>query len=143
MANVTRYDPFDMVEGMVKSVLPPFMEQMMGRMGNRQMADIPIDLCEDERSYTLWAELPGVKKEDLSVSVTGSQVSISAEVRRENAQAEEHLLLNERWHGQLFRIVQLPAEIDDAKAEAKYRDGVLEIKLPKKSAWQLKRLAVH
>jgi len=143
MANVVRYDPFDLLEGMMKSVLRPSFEAYQAQ----QAAAFPVDVTEDDRGYYIWAELPGVKKEDVSIAISGGQVSISAEAKREAAidqgQGQENMLLNERRYGNFARTLQFAAEIDDAKAEATYRDGVLILRLPKAPSAQVKRLTIH
>jgi HSP20 family protein len=148
MANVMRYDPFDLLEGVMKSVLRPGYEAAQSRpTGGSWGAPIPIDAAEDERCYYITADLPGVRKEDVNVSIKGNQVSLSAEIKREKAveqgQGKETVLCAERPTGMLSRSVQFAAEIDDSKAEAQYRDGVLTLKLPKKESAQVKRLSIH
>ena len=95
----------------------------------------------------MFAELPGVKKDDVTIQVERNALSISAEVKRENAvdqgQGKERMILNERRFGSLSRTLELGAEIDDSKAEATYRDGVLMLKLPKSESAQPKRLTIH
>jgi HSP20 family protein len=146
MANIARYDPFDLFEGVVKSVLRPGFEAA-ARGQNAWSESIPMDVMENDTSYTVWAELPGVKKEDVSVSIMGTELSLTAEVKRENAvdqgQGKETLLLGERRTGTLSRHVRFGAEIDDANASAEYRDGMLILTLPKKPSSQVKRLAIH
>ena len=148
MANPVRYDPFDLLEGVMKSVLRPGYEAAQSREGGWG-GNIPIDVAEDDRCYYVWADLPGVKKEDVNVSIVSNQLSLTAEVKREKAveqeggQGKETFLRTERPAGALSRTVQFAAEIDDGKAEAQYRDGVLILKLPKKESAQVKRLSVH
>jgi HSP20 family protein len=90
------------------------------------------------------AEIPGVKKEDIHVSVEGNQVSISAEVKRQSEEKEgERVLRSERYHGRLQRMFTLGADIDSSAAQAKYNEGVLELTLPKKAAASNKRLAIQ
>lgn len=143
MANVVRYDPFDLFEGMMKSVLRPSFEAYQAQ----QATAFPVDVIEDDRGYHIWAELPGVKKEDVSIAINGGQVSISAEAKRETAidqgQGQENMLLSERRYGNFARSFQFAGEIDDEKAEATYRDGVLILTLPKAPSAQVKRLAIH
>ena len=88
--------------------------------------------------------MPGVKKEDIHVVVDGNQVSISAEVKQEKEVKEgERVLRSERYFGKVTRSFQLGQEIDDAKAAAKFNDGVLELTLPKREASPNKRLTVE
>lgn len=147
MANIARYDPFDLFEGMMKSVLRPGFEAARDRQRGMWVGSIPIDVVENDTSYVLWADLPGVKKEDVNVSIAGNQVTLAAEVKNEKAvdqgQGGETLLLQERQPGMYSRQLQFAADIDNEKAQASYRDGVLQLTLPKKESAQVKRLAIH
>lgn len=90
------------------------------------------------------AELPGVKKEDISVSIDGREVAVSAEMKYEkDVKDGDTVLRSERRYGKIQRAFSLGQEVDEATAQAKYTDGVLELTLPKKAAAAAKRLAVH
>ena len=103
-----------------------------------------MDVAEKNGAYTVTAELPGVKKEEIQVSIDGAQVTLSAEVKREKEVAQdERVLHTERTFGKVTRSFSLPQEVDEAKAEAKYRDGVLELTLPKKTAAQRKQITIQ
>ena len=149
MANIARYDPFDLLEGVMKSVLRPGYEAAVARRRNgwNEGGTIPIDVMENDKSYVVWADLPGVKKEDVNVSILGNQLSLSAEFKQENAvdqgQGKDTFLLNERLTGTAMRQLQFRAEIDDAKVDAQYRDGVLQLTLPKKESAQVKRISIQ
>lgn len=94
---------------------------------------IRMDISETENAYKITAEMPGLKKEDIQIKVESNHVSISAEIRRETEKKDGATLLrSERYVGQQFRSFSLDHEIDDAKAEAKYQDGILELTLPKR-----------
>jgi len=89
-----------------------------------------------------------VKKDDIQVSIDGAQVTLSAEVKREKqtaseVAADERVLHSERTFGKVSRSFTLPQELDESKAEAKYRDGVLELTLPKKAAAQRKQISIQ
>jgi len=95
---------------------------------------IKMDISETEDIYTIKAEIPGAKKEDVKVAIDGNRVSISAETKRESEEKEgETVVRRERYLGHQSRSFTLACEIDDAKAVAKYQDGVLNLSLPKKS----------
>jgi HSP20 family protein len=95
---------------------------------------IKMDISENDEAYTIKAEIPGAKKDDVKVSIDGNQVSISAETKRESEQKEgETVVRRERYVGRQSRSFTLACGIDDAKAVAKYQDGVLELSLPKKT----------
>ena len=91
-----------------------------------------IDLKEDDHQFVVTAELPGVNKEDIKVSIEGNQVSLSAEVKREKEEKDgEKILRSERYHGRVARTVMLDESVDEAKSSARYENGVLELTLPK------------
>ncbi|MYM88735.1 Hsp20 family protein [Rugamonas sp. FT107W] len=104
---------------------------------------IKLDVAETEQAYSVKAELPGMKKEDIKVDVEGNRVTISAETKRESEQKEgKTVVRSERYVGQLYRSFTLEKEVDDGKAEAKYQDGVLELTLPKKPNNGAKKLVI-
>jgi HSP20 family protein len=106
-------------------------------------AQIKVDVKEAPAAYTLLAELPGVPKEDIHVTVEGNVVTLRAEVKQEDRQIEgEKLLRNERYYGAVSRSFQMPVDIDDSAAKAKYENGVLQLTLPKKVAVAGQRLSI-
>jgi HSP20 family protein len=105
---------------------------------------IKVDLSEGDGSYTLKAEVPGVRKEDIDVRIDGNQVSISAEVKKESEEKKDgRVLRSERHYGYASRSLWLDSPVDEAKAQAKYHNGVLELTLPKKTDASSKRLAIE
>jgi HSP20 family protein len=108
---------------------------------------LPVDVAENDRSYIVWVDLPGVKKEDVDVAISGREVTVSAQFKRETAvdqgQGREQILRRERPYGMVGRALTFPVELDDAKASADYRDGVLVLTLPKHGSAQIKRLTIH
>jgi HSP20 family protein len=141
MANVTRYDPFgelfdDLMKGFLVRPIPGDATATGGR--------IKVDVTEQDGAFKVIAELPGVKKEDIQVNIDGDQVSVTAEVRREKDVKEgERLVHSERYYGKLSRAFRLGYEIDEAKAQAKFSDGVLELTLPKKATAASKQLSIQ
>lgn len=137
MANITRTDPFD-------DLFRGFFVRPVDFNGTpAQTPSIKTDVQEQGDSYLVHAELPGVKKEDIHVVVEGNLVSISAEVKQEKETKEgNRLLRSERYFGKVSRSFQLEQDLDDAKASAKFNDGVLELSLPKRMASPSKRLTI-
>lgn len=135
MANLTRVDPFeDVFRGFFRPV----------RLEGAPEIQIKIDVKEDDQTYTVHADIPGVKKEDIHVNIDGNQISISAEVKQEKEVKEgEKVLRSERYYGKVERNFSLENEVDDDNASAKYADGVLELKLPKKLVQSSKRITVQ
>jgi HSP20 family protein len=103
-----------------------------------------MDVTENDKEYQVLAELPGVKKEEISITINGNEVSVSAEVKHEKVVKDDETVLRaERYYGSIQRAFSLGQEVDEATAEAKYNNGVLELTLPKKSVAAAKRIAVH
>jgi len=143
MANVTRFDPFnDLVDDLFKGFLVrPLAYE--GR-GAEALPRVKVDIAESNGAYVVNADLPGVRKEDIQVAIDGNEVTLSAEVKREKeANKDERVLHSERVYGKVTRSFALPQEIDEAKAEAKFRDGVLELRLPKKAAAARKQVTIQ
>jgi len=142
MASITRFDPFnELVDDLFKGFLVrPVAYDGRGEAPLR----MKVDVAEANGAYTVTAELPGVKKEDIQVTIDGSQVTLAAEVKREReVTQDERVLHSERTYGKVTRSFALPLEVDEAKAEAKFRDGVLELTLPKKAAAQRKQVTIQ
>jgi HSP20 family protein len=105
--------------------------------------EIKMDVSEDDKAYTVRAEIPGVKKDDIKVAVEGNQVSISAEVKKEKEEKEgKKVIRSERYYGKVYRSFSLAQEVDQNAAKAKYSDGVLELTLPKKPGTAGKEISV-
>ncbi|MBA4176374.1 MAG: heat-shock protein Hsp20 [Leptothrix sp. (in: Bacteria)] len=105
---------------------------------------IKIDVTEQDGSYAVKAEIPGVKKEDIDVRVDGNVVTISAEVKAEKEEKDNgRMLRQERQYGYASRSFTLACAVDEAKTDASYKDGILELKLPKKASAAAKRLSIH
>lgn len=103
-----------------------------------------MDVSEDDKGYVVKAELPGVNKEDISVSIDGATVTVSAEVKQEKEAKEGgKVLRTERYYGSVTRSFTLPAEIDVAKADAAYEKGMLTLTLPKAAGRETRKLPVH
>jgi len=148
MANITRWNPFREL-----TRFDPFadVEEFFKDFGMRPAwrglemePQIKMDVSEDDKSYTVKAEIPGVKKEDINVSVDGNLVSISAEARQEKEEKEgKRVVRRERYYGAVSRSFTLGQDVDLGKAEAKYEDGVLMLTLPKKPGAEAKKLTVR
>ncbi len=141
MANITRYDPFN---ELVDDLFKGFFVRPVAFDSRAELPRMKVEVAEKNGTYIVTAELPGVKKDDINVTVDGAQVTLAAEVKREK-EATEHdrLLHTERTFGKVTRSFTLPQELDEAKVEAKFRDGVLELALPKKAAPERKRISIQ
>ena len=103
-----------------------------------------MDVTENDKEYRVLAELPGVNKAEISITINGNEVAVSAEVKQEKVvKNDETVLRAERYYGKVERAFTLRYEVEEATAEAKYSDGVLELTLPKKTVAAAKQIAVH
>lgn len=147
MANITRFDPFNEI-----TRFDPFldMNDFFKGFGMRPLMreferepSMKMDVSEAEGSYMVKAEIPGVNKDDIHISVEGNMVSISAEVKKEKEEKKgENVIRSERYFGKVSRSFTLANEVDTEKVQAKYADGILEVTMPKKSKGNKKLIAV-
>jgi len=140
MANITRFTPFEDLFG---DIAKGYWLKPVALPGGEELK-IKVDVKEDDKAYTVHAEIPGVRKEDIQVDVDGNQVSIRAEARKEKEEKKDQKLIHsERYYGMASRSFSLPVEVDEKGVVAKYKDGVLDLTLPKKSGNGAQRIAVQ
>ena len=131
-----------MVENMFQDFIAPLAQA--GRWADEGMAMPRLDVSEHEKAFEVQAELPGVKKEDVKVSIDGQRVTIEGECQQANEQREgEQLVYSERSTRRYQRSFTLPSEVDDAGAEARLENGVLMLTLPKRQGGAAKRLTIQ
>lgn len=139
--SLTRLEPLftEPFEDFFKRVLRPVRwEVEMPEM------EIKVDVHEDDAAYTVKAEIPGVRKEDIGVEIDGNVVTLRAETKQEKDVKEKgRLIRSERYYGAMSRTFSLDHAIDESKAEAKYADGILTLTLPKKVQTPVKKLTVQ
>ena len=127
-----------------KDVAPGFVVKPLHGDPLPSASQIRIDVKETDKDFTVQADIPGVSKEDIHVSVEGSIVTLRAEIRQQDRQTEgEKVLRTERYYGEVSRSFQLPSDIDEANAKARYDNGVLCLTLPKKISSAPQRLTVE
>lgn len=138
---VTRGSLFD---DFFKDIAPGFYVRPLHGDGVPMPSQIKVDVKETDGGYTVQAEVPGVPKEDIHVSIDGNVVSLRAEVRQHDQKTEgEKVLRSERYFGSVARSFQLPVDVDAAQAKAKYDNGVLTLTLPKKQGGNAQRLSIE
>jgi HSP20 family protein len=142
MASITRFDPFN---DLVDDIFNGFFVRPVSYNGRDEVLPrMKVDVAEKNGAYTVTAELPGVKKDDIQVTIDGAEVTLAAEVKREKeASQDERVLHTERVYGKVSRSFTLPQEVDEAKAQAKFKDGVLELTLPKKAAAARRQVTIQ
>ena len=139
MANITRYDPF---EDLFKDFGKGFWVKPFAMPAETELT-MKIDVSEDDKTFSVRADIPGVKKEDIQVDIDEDHVSVRAEVKQEKEEKKgEKVVYSERSYGMVSRSFSLPAAVDAKGAKAEYKDGVLSLTLPKKSNGSAKRIAI-
>jgi HSP20 family protein len=140
MANITRWHPFeDSLDDLMKGF---FLRPV--RYEAQDQVSVKVDVKEDDKAYTVQAEIPGVNKEDIQVSIDGNQVAISAEIKRQKDEKQGgKVLRTERYYGKVYRAFALAQDVDQEKAQARYDSGVLELTLPKKAASASRTLSIQ
>ena len=143
MSNLARFNPFsELRDPFSDDFFKGFALRPVYRMleGEPQMR---LDLTEDDKNFFVKVEIPGVKKEDIKVSVEGNQVSLCAEVKKETEEKEgAKVIRSERYFGSATRSFTLNESVDQAASTAKYEDGVLHLTLPKKPSEQSHTLKI-
>jgi HSP20 family protein len=131
-----------LVQDMFQDFLSPY-----GAGGNLPGEDTispRLQVGETDKTYEIRADMPGVKKDDIKVSIDRDRVTIEAECRTANEQREgENVVYSERSARRFLRSFTLPTEVDDAAAQAKLEDGVLQLTLPKKQGSEAHRLTIQ
>ncbi|MCK4937489.1 MAG: Hsp20/alpha crystallin family protein [Methanosarcinales archaeon] len=102
-----------------------------------------IDIIEGDKEIIATAEMAGLEKEDISINLTSDRLEISAETKKEEKKEEDGYIYRERHSGRYYRAVSLPSTIDPDNAKASYKNGVLEIKMPKSKVIKKKSLEIE
>jgi HSP20 family protein len=143
MRDLTRWNPFrDMLDPFV-DFTPLWKELATGSLPAPEPM-MRMDVAEAAAGYTVKAELPGVAKDDVVVSIDGNTVSITAEVKREKEEKDGgKVLRRERYVGSVARSMTMPEDIDVDRAEAAFDNGVLTLTLPKAPGAETRKLPIH
>lgn len=140
MTNIIRYRPTD---DLFDDLFGGFFMRPV-RFDGQPDAQIKLDVTENDKAYLVHAEVPGVNKEDIHVTIDGNQVVINAEVKKEKeVKNGEKLVRSERYYGRVSRAFALEQEVDEDSAQAKYNNGMLELNLPKQAVIKAKQLAIQ
>lgn len=138
MANISLFDP-----------MTTQMNRLLQNFGIKpfhfedEHLQMKIDVTEDEKNFIVRANIPGFKKEDIKVDIDGNRVSISGETKSQKEEKkDEKVIYSERYEGRVYRSFTLDSTIDEANAQANYKDGVLKLTLPKSSNGKVKRLSI-
>jgi HSP20 family protein len=140
MANITRFDPFSTnLDDFFKGT---FLRPVRLDLDTPEV-QIKMNVTRTDGAYQVDAEMPGVKKEDIHVSVDGSFVTITGEVKKEKEEKKgDQVVRSERYFGKVERSFSLPYEVDEEHVEAKYSDGVLKVTLPLREKSKAKAIQI-
>jgi HSP20 family protein len=129
----------------IDALLEPFLRPSRDASGRPAAPrGIRLDVRQTAEAYVVQAELPGVKKDEIRIEVEGDEVVLAAETRREELAKDAGEWLHvERRFGKVERRFSLPQELDGARADARFADGVLTLTLPKKAPIASRRIEVH
>jgi HSP20 family protein len=151
MAALTRYEPIeDWLMDAFRDPMHDPLRDMFRRLTRshwpalRSPDDLRVDVSENDQAYTVRAELPGAKKEDIHVKIEGNVVSIDAEVKEEKESKGdgERVLIHELYRGTMARSFTLPRDVDDQQSSATFENGVLSLTLPKRPGSKAKTVSI-
>jgi HSP20 family protein len=117
--------------------------QSESRTGLFQGWGPPFDMYEDKDKFTVTAELPGMKKEDIEIAFSGNTLTISGERKKEEEHKGAQNYRSERYFGRFQRNIVLPQAVDSGKITAGYKDGLLTVTLPKTEEAKRKQIEVQ
>jgi len=130
--SITRWEPFSELVSLRDAMDRLFEESFIrpSRLLGVAAGTVPIDMYQQDGNVVVKAPLPGVKPEDIDVTVVGDQLTIKGEMKQETEVKEEHVYRRERRFGAFSRTVTLPTSVDTSKASATFENGVLTLTLP-------------
>ncbi len=132
--SLTRWDPHRDMLSLREAMDRLFEESMVrrprGLEGRQGLVAVPVDMYETEEGIVVKSDLPGLKPEDVDVSITENTLTIKGEFETEEETERENVHLRERRYGSFQRSVVLPKRVDAEEAEAEFEDGVLRVTLP-------------
>ncbi len=147
--SLLRWDPFEELKEMQRSLDRLFDELTGRRPARRPQAreavvwEPAVELYETDQEVVVRVELPGVDPKDLNVTVQDNTVNIEAEARAEQEERGRSYLYRELRYGRFVRSLALPAEVRSEEAKASYRNGVLEVRVPKSERAKPKKVKVE
>jgi len=137
-----RGNPFtDLMD--IRNEMDRLLSDTFGSFGGERAGWRPaVDVEEGENEFTVTAELPGINKEDINISITDNQLTISGEIGETRDVQEKNYHVKERIRGKFARGVTLPTTVDSNQAEASYEDGILTVRLPKAEEAKPKQIEI-
>ncbi|MCM8775727.1 MAG: Hsp20/alpha crystallin family protein [Candidatus Omnitrophica bacterium] len=137
------WDPFDIVSDLQREMNRIFNRSITSREGWTRGFQPSIEVEDENDHFVLRADAPGLKKEDFSISIQGNHLTLKGERKVEKENKGKGYYYSERSYGAFARTFEFPAEIQADKAKANYKDGVLEVILPKSESSKPKQINVE
>ncbi|NCT97866.1 MAG: Hsp20/alpha crystallin family protein [Comamonadaceae bacterium] len=143
MSNLRLLDP--MFSDSFDNAMRRFFSPATFDMEPAPLLKMRVDVTENDKAYEVKADIPGVKKDDINVRIDGNVVQIDAEARseKETKGNGDKVLRSERYQGTISRTFSLANDVDEAKVDARYADGVLTLTLPKKATAGARKIAIQ
>jgi len=141
MTNLTIFDPFREITS-IRSMLDQVFDNMLIHRGEFGGEWLAMDMYQTDDDVVIKAALPGIKGEDLHISIADGVLTIQGEMKEEKVTEKARYHLRERRYGTFSRSIQLPTEVVTDKAEAKFEDGILTLTLPKAEETKPKTITV-
>ena len=136
-----RWGPFREL-GRAEDVLARHFRDFGSRSGLVGAWPVPLDIARKGESVVVRASIPGIKPDDVEVTIEDGRMTIKAETAEENEEREGRYVLRERRAGRFYRAVRLPETVDADRAESSYENGVLTVTLPKLESKKAKKIEV-
>lgn len=137
------WDPFGVTEELQHEMNRLFGRSLMKRNGWGRPFEPEIDVIEEKDHFLVKADLPGIKKEELDIKVEGRLLTLKGERKEEKETKEKNYYSSERFYGTFTRVIELPTDVKAEEVKAAYKDGVLEISLPKTEGAKAKQIRVE
>lgn len=136
------WDPLDVMTDLQHDLSRLFHRSLKGNGWTRTF-EPEVDVIEEKDSFLVKADLPGIKKEELDIKVEGKFLTLKAERKEEKEIKEKNYYASERFYGIFTRMIELPTDIKADQVKANYKDGVLEVTLPKTENAKAKQVTVE
>ena len=150
MANITRFDPVGEMVSLRSAMDRLFEDSFVSPLtwrtlanGNGETITPPIDVHETPDEIVLTAALPGIKPEDVDITMTGQNLVLRGELKADETVERDQYLYRERRYGSFSRSVQLPVRVEGDKAQATFENGILSLRIPKAEEVKPRQIRIH
>jgi HSP20 family protein len=137
------WDPFDLMTDFQNEMNRLFHRSLHKKNGWEKTFEPEVDLVEEKDSFIVKADIPGIKKEEMDIKVEGRLLTLKGERKEEKETKEKNYYASERFYGAFTRMIELPTDVKADQVKATYKDGVLEITLPKTEGAKAKQVTVE